>query len=182
MHADVIQRFEAKFIPEPNSGCWLWTAATDGRGYGRFRIGSKTDGTRRSAIAPRISWSIYKGELPDDACVLHRCDNPYCVNPDHLFLGSHLDNMQDCVKKHRISRGERHSEIQKRVVARGVRHYRAGALDFFGLDNPQSKLTEDHVRAIRNDARTNFEIAREYGISFQQVSRIKRGERWGHIK
>lgn len=179
---DVVTRFEAKFIPEPNSGCWIWTAATDGRGYGRFRIGSKTDGTRKSAIAPRVSWRIYKGELADDLCILHRCDNPYCVNPDHLFVGTHLDNMQDCVQKGRISQGTRHSETQKRVVARGKRHYRHGAKDFFGEDNPQSKLTADDVRSIRADTRVHAEIAKDHGISFQQVSRIKRGERWGHVK
>ena len=179
---DVIRRFEDKFITEPNSGCWIWFAASDDKGYGRFRIGSKLDGSRQNAIAPRVSWLIYRGDLPEELCVLHRCDNPACVNPDHLFLGTHLDNMHDCVQKNRTSKGERHSRIQKAHIKPGPGHHLHGKPGMRGTRNGQSKLTEDRIREIRADGRTNFEIATEYGISFQQVSRIKRRERWAHVK
>ena len=178
---DLIERFEAKFIPEPNSGCWLWTAATDGKGYGRFRVGSKTDGTRKSAIATRVSWKIYCGDLPDDLCVLHKCDNPYCVNPDHLFLGTHTDNMQDCSRKNRTSKGDKHSAIQKAHLPRGKDHYLYGKPGFCGETNAQAKLTEDQVRAIRADTRTQMVIAKDYGMTFQQISRIKNRTRWKHV-
>ncbi|MHB8273075.1 HNH endonuclease [Bradyrhizobium sp.] len=179
----MIDRFEQKFIPEPNSGCWLWTAATDEHGYGRFRIGSKIDGTRRTAIAPRVSWSIYKGKIPEATNVLHSCDNPYCVNPDHLFLGTQNDNMKDCSAKGRTSKGDRHSLIQKSHIPTGKDHWRYGQPG----NNPGEKhwaarLSADDVRAIRADARTCEQIAKEYQVSFQQVARIKNRERWAHVK
>jgi hypothetical protein len=91
-----ISRFEDKFIPEPNSGCWLWTAAISGKGYGRFGLGGK------SRIASRVSYRIYKGDVPSRMFVCHTCDNPSCVNPDHLWLGSLTDNVRDCAQKGRL--------------------------------------------------------------------------------
>lgn len=176
---DLIERFESKFIPEPNSGCWLWTAGGDKHGYGRFRIGSMTDGTRRTAIAPRISWEIYRGPLPEQMNVLHCCDNPYCVNPDHLFLGTQTDNMQDCAKKLRTSKGERHSAIQKAHIPTGPDHPRYGKPGFAGETNGQAKLTDDQVRSIRSDMRTQAAIALDYGVAFQTISKIKRAHTGG---
>lgn len=96
----VKERFEEKYIPEPNSGCWLWTAATNLQGYGRVRIGQ----THR--YAHRVSWGLYVGNIPSGLSICHRCDTPACVNPEHLFLGTHSDNAVDSVNKsrHRNSR------------------------------------------------------------------------------
>src|SRR5882724_7709102 len=95
---------------------------------------------RRTAyLAHRIMWRLTHGEIPPDRpFVLHRCDNPLCVRPSHLFLGTHADNMKDMVRKGRSSRGERHHA---------------------------SKLNEDKVRAIRADSRTLSAIASDYKIS-----------------
>jgi hypothetical protein len=93
--------FKAKCVPEPNTGCWLWLQP-DIRGgrisYGHFRI------DRRPMGAHRASWLLYRGEIPAGAHVLHRCDTPSCVNPDHLFLGTHDDNMRDMAQKGRSQR------------------------------------------------------------------------------
>lgn len=88
------KRFEEKFIIEA-SGCWVWTAATMGIGYGYFRVENKLHG------AHRVAYELYKGPITGDNHVLHTCDNPACVNPDHLFLGSNQDNIKDKQEKGR---------------------------------------------------------------------------------
>lgn len=91
-------RFEEKYIPEPNSGCWIWIGCFDTKsGYGRFWNGTKPDG------AHRVSYRLHNGEI-GDLHVCHKCDNTSCVNPQHLFLGTHLDNIKDRQSKGR-SRG-----------------------------------------------------------------------------
>ncbi len=87
--------FENQFIPEPNSGCWLWIGAVNNRGYGKlFTCG-------KSIQAHRHSWAIHFGGVPNGQHVLHRCDTPACVNPKHLFLGTNADNVYDKMKKGR---------------------------------------------------------------------------------
>jgi hypothetical protein len=82
-------------IPEPTTGCWLWLRSRDKDGYGSLRADGRT---RR---AHREAYMAYMGPIPDGAHVLHKCDTPACVNPDHLFLGTQRDNLRDCVVKGR---------------------------------------------------------------------------------
>jgi hypothetical protein len=89
-------RFWAKATPEPNSGCWLWTASLRPNGYGMFGIAA---GSVQSAH--RVAWELVNGPIPDGLHVLHRCDVRACVNPSHLFLGTRFDNMQDMIAKGR---------------------------------------------------------------------------------
>jgi hypothetical protein len=147
---DMAERFEKLFQPEPNSGCWLWIGALLQNGYAQFSIES------RSIRAHRASWEIHCGPIPGDAQVLHRCDMPACVNPDHLFLGDDADNMHD-------------------KIAKGRARYLRGA------DQPIAKLTDDQVRAIRDDARPSHAIAPEYNVSSGQIRRIKRRRDWRHL-
>lgn len=93
------QRFEKYFIPEPNSGCWIWVGAMLGKERGGFRMGPDKNFVK--IAASRASWLIYKGEIEDGLLVCHKCDVPFCVNPDHLFLGTHKDNTIDMVNKNR---------------------------------------------------------------------------------
>lgn len=102
-------RIEAHSIPEPNSGCWLWLGSVDRQGYGRMSINNaerRETGLPASQLAHRMSWLCHRGPIvPASLLVLHRCDNPACVNPDHLWLGTHIDNAHDCIAKGRDRRG-----------------------------------------------------------------------------
>lgn len=96
MSRSLQERFDAKYIPEPNSGCWLWTGALTGqRGYGSMYADGK------HVTAHRISYLLHKGNIEDGLDICHTCDVCPCVNPDHLFKGTRAENMQDCVAKGR---------------------------------------------------------------------------------
>jgi hypothetical protein len=98
------ERFESKYIPEPNSGCWLWMASCRPNGYGQFVKDGRRRPKRKVDYAHRVSWELFCGEIPKGLQVLHKCDVPCCVNPDHLFLGTQIQNMQDCLSKGRLPR------------------------------------------------------------------------------
>lgn len=91
-------RFWKRIVPEPNSGCWLWDGYTDQAGYGRIGLGRRHAGMTG---AHRLSLKIAGIDVPEDKLVLHRCDVPCCVNPDHLFVGTQADNIADMLKKGR---------------------------------------------------------------------------------
>lgn len=142
------ERFERNIRITP--GCWLWTASIKQRGYGSFSIGYQ------NILAHRFSYEIYCGPIPPNMMVLHSCDNPRCVNPDHLRVGTHAENMQDMVDRERCSSGP-------------------------GEKCPSHKLTEAQAIAIYNDPRPQKIIASEYGVVPSTVSQIKSKRLWPHI-
>ena len=150
---EALLRFEAKAIPEPMSGCWLWTGAMVPDGYGSTHW--PFDG-RTTLKAHRAAWIFYRGDLADDQQVLHRCDTRACVNPDHLFLGDNVTNVADRVAKNRSA------------------HIR-------GVHQGRAKLTERDALQILADPRPHWKIAADYGISEGPVSQIKAGKLWTHV-
>ena len=81
--------------------CLVWTGATDSNGYGRITVGSRIDASRRLESVHRVAWEHHHGPIPTGLSVLHTCDNPPCVRREHLFLGTHADNMRDMTRKGR---------------------------------------------------------------------------------
>lgn len=100
------ERFMDRISPEPMSGCWLWLGPPIKDGYGLFVA------NRHTTTAHRWAWMLFRGAIPDGKVVCHHCDNPACVNPDHLFVGTLGDNMQDMHDKNR------HPNSPKRSVCR----------------------------------------------------------------
>lgn len=112
-------RFMDKVIPVPEAGCWLWAGSTTKAGYGRFQVG------RRPREAHRVSWELFVGDI-GNYHVLHKCDVRSCVNPSHLFLGTHEDNMLDMAAKGRCVSGERHPKAK--LKSQDVAEIRASPL------------------------------------------------------
>lgn len=114
------ERFLSFVEPEPTSGCWLW--AGNGGRYGQFWL------NRHNLGAHVASWLLFRGEKPPHLQVLHKCDVSLCVNPDHLFVGSQLDNRRDAMTKNRVARGERiHNAVLAEAKVRTIRDlYAAG--------------------------------------------------------
>lgn len=135
--------------------CWNWMASLDDHGYGQF--GSKRLGGHFSSH--RLSYILTNGPIPDGLFVCHRCDNPKCINPKHLFLGTPLDNVKDMISK---GRG-------RYIITRGE-------------DSHFAKISASDVIAIRQDPRPTAEIAQDFNISLNQVRRIKSRENWSHIE
>src|SRR5882672_10337222 len=87
------ERFDAKWTPEPNTGCWLWHGALQNKGYGLFHIGSVLDRSRRRVLAHRLAYELYMGPIPFGLTIDHLCRVPCCVNPDHLEPVTHRENV-----------------------------------------------------------------------------------------
>lgn len=150
LRLDPLEEFEKRWIPEPNSGCWLWLGTYNFYGYGLFHSRGKQRG------AHRFSWEFYRGPIPEGMHVLHHCDNPSCVNPDHLFIGTHQDNMADKTAKGRTNplRGE---------------------------ECKSTKLTNEDALNIFNSKLSVPELSKAYGTSHTTIYTIRRGESWKHI-
>lgn len=141
--------FHERYQVDPKTGCWLWIGATVTCGYGIW----VAHGERN---AHRGSWVMHNGPIPKGMHVLHKCDNPGCVNPDHLRLGTHQDNMRDLREKGR---------------AYGAK----------GEANFSAKLSEQQVLAILCDPRAIRVIAEEFGMTQSSIQNIKNGKTWKHV-
>lgn len=143
------ERFMSFVDIDEATGAWLWDGGITGSGYGGFWLNGQT------VLAHRFAYEMRHGPIPDGMFVCHKYEElgRHNVNPDHLFLGSHTDNMQDAADKHRTAHGGR---------------------------NGQSKLTETDVAAIRSSSDTGAVLSRLYGVSEAKISQIKRGTAWQH--
>lgn len=159
--------FEAKCIPEPNSGCWLWTAALDRDGYGKFQVTNLSGaGPKQWHIRAHVfSHLLYRGPVPPGLFVLHACDVPSCVNPDHLRAGTQKENIAD------MDRRGRRGRTPLGCRPRGEAH-------------PRATLTEVAVREIRARAAAGerrCDLARLFGVTRSAVYEVVRRRSWRHV-
>jgi len=156
MESSVQERFWSKVRKTPF--CWLWIGSIRNRDSRRQRGYLKVGG--RKILAHRLSWEIHYGEIPTGLDVLHTCDNGLCVNSQHLFIGTHQDNMEDMKNKGRAAR-------------------------LTGEDNPASKLTEGDVTIIRERYRkekiSHRQLAKEFRVSKTLVGKILNFDSWIHL-
>jgi hypothetical protein len=149
---------ESRFWPkvEKTDGCWLWSGFLNNKGYGSISLGGQGG---KIVFAHRFSYELHKGAIPDGLIVMHSCDNPRCVNPDHLSVGTHKDNTRDMLEKGRARGGSMRGEA-----------------------NPRALLNEDQVRYIRESKASHAALARELGVSAVLIGKIRRHELWSHVK
>lgn len=149
-------RFWSKVRPEVGDACWLWTGAKNSKGYGDIWVYNKGKTQR----AHRVSWEMHYGPIPHEALVLHRCDTPSCVRPDHLFVGSPQDNMDDMAAKGR----------DRKAV---------------GSRNASARLSSDQARAIKARIASGDNMramAREFGVSKSTIYAMKIGRSWAWLE
>jgi hypothetical protein len=130
------------------NGCIFWTGAISGKGYG---VGCLH---KNIVAAHRLAYETFVGGIPDGICVCHHCDTPHCINPDHLFLGTHNDNMQDKVRKTRHSHGEIHG---------------------------MAKLTEAQARFVIGAGLSSAALAQMFGVTTDHITMIRKGKAWRHL-
>lgn len=147
-------RFFAKV--KKTSTCWLWIGPFRPNGYGQIQEGGKGS---RNISAHRLSYELHNGKIPDGLVVMHSCDTPSCVNPDHLSVGTYKENTADMIAKGR-----------KRTVSPK------------GTGNGKAKLNDDLVRYIRQSDKNAASIARELSLSGNCIRGVRSGRTWSHVK
>lgn len=143
---------------DPATGCWNWNIS-NGSKYGRLIVGSRTDGTRKSVGAHRYSFETFNGPIPDGLEVCHRCDNPACVNPEHLFAGTRKENMndRDAKGRNKIQRGEK-----------------CGTAKLLEVDVVAAKR-------LRLKGQSYQEIADRFGVHKKTIMNAVSGKQWAHL-
>lgn len=139
-----------KATPIPESGCWIWDRGTTVKGYGQMHLNGKRK------YAHRHAYELANGPIPNGLGICHKCDVPACINPSHLFAGTHQENMTDRDRKGRLA----------------IR---------YGEKNSAAKLTADKVRALRASGLRDHEAAKVFGISRRHANDIRRGLVWRNI-
>ena len=151
---DPIERFHSKYIVNEETGCWEWQDSLHGHGYGTLRVGNKFK------RAHRFSYEYYVNEIEKDMIIMHLCDNPKCVNYNHLKVGYQKDNIKDCIEKNRKARGNK---------------------------LPNSKLNDNQIVEIKLLLQNPYlglqkDLAIKYNVTQTLISRIKKNIAWSHIK
>lgn len=173
---DPVARFWAKV--DKTGDCWVWTAGLNRFGYGKFYFEGRTVGAHKASLA------LHEGTALSDRWVLHHCDNPPCVRPDHLYYGTPAENVHDAIVRGRVVTGDDHwTHREPERLTRGDDHWTRrmpGATA--GERNGRAKVTAADAAAIRvtyaAGGISQSTLASQYGVSQVQISHIIRGAAW----
>lgn len=168
---------------QKTDGCWLWTGPRDKDGYGIFHVDGK------NIKAHRYSYELHRGPIPEGLWGLHKCDNPPCVRPDHLYAGTHIDNVNDAVERGRVPTGDRNgSRIHPEKRPRGDQHWarQVSQMPTRGAANGRAKISESDVRKIRSLYATGkysqSRLGEMFGLTQSGVGSIVNRRAWNHIE
>jgi len=173
---------EEKFWPKVKKGpgCWEWIGVRDGCGYGRLAVYRESKRVR-VFLAHRLSWALNRGAIPRGLCVLHKCDNPPCVRPSHLWVGTQAENNAD-----RDAKGRHWSVVKPDSAPRGDAHWMRTRPDdvLRGECHGRAKLKERDVvkiKKLRTDGVPVKDLVKRFGVSSSTIYFILSGETWAHI-
>lgn len=163
-------RFELYQNKTTEDQCWVWEGPKNTQGYGRLFLANTKEGKRTSVFAHRYAYQLHKGSVPDDLCVMHTCDNPSCVNPAHLTLGTWGDNNKDRSRKGRSG---------SRIFSEAERGYYSRLNS--GENNRSAKLSEQQVIDIFNSSQPTRILCQKYHVSRDTIKRIRNKTAWSHL-
>lgn len=167
-------RFNARWSSRPgplDTPCWIWNGGLTTQGYAEFWF--HLPAHKQETRGHRASWIIHRGTIPGRQCVLHKCDVRACVNPEHLFLGTHLDNAHDCLRKGRGLGRPGHETFRTKYCHTSS----------VGDDHHWAKLNSSKVRMIRSlrGKVAQVVLAKRYGVAQSVISDAQRGKTWVEV-
>jgi hypothetical protein len=148
------EKFDSSYLPEPNSGCWIWLGTVQGGRYGAIWFGGKF------LTAHRVAWELNNKPIPDGMVACHKCDTPLCVNPRHIFIGTQADNVADMEKKGRANKSKGDAHLRAKIKSHQI------------PEIIQRRKNGEYLKSI----------AKDFAVSYSTISAIVRGVSWKSVQ